>query len=139
MADRRIDLRRVEIDGRARRRGFSWRLNVKRGLTVLQSGANETRELSRVAGPCDMHVKRRRIGAQQMVVQGGHLKALRQQLAHHRIDLGFGEDQIAHHHGFVAHRLEGHPAAEGEAGFERHSVERDIEVATGQPVAMDVA
>ena len=74
-----------------------------------------------------------------MVVQGGHLKALGKQLAHHRIDLVFGQDEIAHHHRFVAHRLEGEPAAEGEAGLEGHSVERNVEVAAGQPIAMHVA
>jgi hypothetical protein len=86
-----------------------------------------------------MHVKRRRVGAQQVVVQGGHLQALRQELAHHRIDLSFGEDQVAHHHRFVAHRLEGDPAAKREAWLDRHAIERDIEIATGQPVAMHVA
>ena len=86
-----------------------------------------------------MHVKRRRVGAQQVVVQGGHLQALRQGLAHHRIDLSFGEDQVAHHHGFVAHRLEGDPTAKCEAWLDRHAVERNVEIAAGQPVAMDVA
>ena len=74
-----------------------------------------------------------------MVVQGGNLKALGEQLAHHRIDLGFGEDKVAHHHGFVPHRLEGHPAAEGEAGFEGHSIERNVEITAGQPIAMHIA
>ena len=122
-ADRRVDLRRIEIDASARRCGLRWRLGIEWGFSLLQSGANEPRKLSRVAGPCDMHVKRRRIGAQQMVVQGGHLKALGKQLAHHRIDLAFGEDEVAHHHRLVPHRLEGYPAAEGEAGFDGHSIE----------------
>ena len=80
-----------------------------------------------------------RMGAQQMVVQGSHLKALGKQLAHHRIDFAFREDEVAHHHGLVPHRLEGHPAAEGEARFEGHSIKRNVEVAAGQPIAMDVA
>ena len=108
---------------------------------LLSSRAARTslRKLRGVACPCDMHVERRRIGAQQMIVQGGHLKALGKQLAHHGIDLAFGEDEVAHHHRFVPHRLEGEPAAEGEAGLEGHAVERNVEVAAGQPVAMHVA
>ena len=74
-----------------------------------------------------------------MVVQGGHLKALGKQLAHHRIDFAFGQDEVAHHHGLVAHRLESDPAAEGEAGLKSHSVQRNVEVAAGQPIAMHVA
>ena len=128
-----------EIGVRSRSRRLSWRLGIERGLSLLQSGAHEPRELSGVAGPCDMHVERRRMGAQQMVVQGSHLKALGKQLAHHRIDFAFREDEVAHHHGLVPHRLEGHPAAEGEARFEGHSIKRNVEVAAGQPIAMDVA
>ena len=87
----------------------------------------------------DMHVKRRRIGAQQVIVQGSHFNALRKQLAHHRIDLAFRQDEVAHHHGLVPHRLEGDPAAEGEARFERHSIKRNVKVAAEQPIAMHVA
>ena len=58
-----------------------------------------------------------------MVVHGRHLQALGKQLRHHRIDFAFGQDEIAHHHGRVAHRLERDPAAEGEAGLEGHSVQ----------------
>ena len=68
-----------------------------------------------------------------------HLNALGKQLAHHRTDFAFGEDKVAHHHRAVPHRLEGHPAAKGEAGFEVHPVERDAEVAARQSVTMDVA
>ena len=74
-----------------------------------------------------------------MVVQGGHLKALGEQLAHHRVDLAFSENEIAHHHRLVAHGLEGHPSTEGEAGFEVYAVKRNAEIAAGQPVAMHVA
>jgi hypothetical protein len=72
-----------------------------------------------------MHVKGRRSGAQQMVVQRGHLETFSKQLAHHWIDLVLGQDEIAHHHGLVPHRLEREPAAEGEAGHEGHAVERN--------------
>ncbi len=118
---------------------LSRRFDAERRLALPERRANVLRKLSGVAGPCDVHVKRRRIGAQQMVVQRGHLNALGKQLAHHRIDLAFGEDKVAHHHRFVPHRFEGEPAAEGEAGFEGHSVERDAEVAAGQPVATHLA
>jgi hypothetical protein len=70
---------------------------------------------------------------------GGHLKPLCKQLAHHWIDLAFGEDEVAHHHRFVPHRLEGEPAAKREGGFEGHPVERNGEVAAGQPIAMYIA
>ena len=139
VADRGVDLRRVEIDAPARSRHLSWRLDIERRLSLLQGGANELGKLSGVACPFDMHVKRRRVGAQQVIMQGGHLNALGKQLAHHRIDFAFGEDEVAHHHRFVPHRLEGEPAAKGKARFEGHSVEGNLEVAAGQPVAMHLA
>jgi hypothetical protein len=67
------------------------------------------------------------------------LQALGKQLAHHRIDLFFGENEVAHHHRFVAHGLKGEPAAEGEAGLEVYAVERDFKVAAGERIAMHVA
>ena len=58
----------------------------------------------------DMHVERRRICAQQVIVNGGDLKPAFDQLRHHRVDFSFKKDEVAHNHGAAMHGLEGDPA-----------------------------
>ena len=55
-------------------------------------------QLHRIAVTADMHVERQRVGAQQVIMHGGDLEAVRDQLGHHRIDLGLEQHEIAHHH-----------------------------------------
>ena len=76
-----------------------------------------------------------------MVVQRGHLEGPRRNnFAHHRVDLGFRQDKVAHHHRSCPPSARTPPhAAQSEAGFELDPVKADLEIAPGQPVAMDVA
>ena len=85
-----------------------------------------------------MHVERRRIAAQHVIVDGGYVEAVLDQLAHHRIDLALGEHQVAHHHDAAMRRLECHPAAERERRLDGDAVERDGEIAARKAVAMNV-
>ena len=51
-------------------------------------------------------------------MHGRHLDAARREFRHDRIDLSFGQHEIAHHHALIAHLLEREPAAEREAGLQ---------------------
>jgi len=93
--------------------------------------------LFRIALPGYVHIEGWRAGAQQVVVHGGDLQAFGQQLGQHGINFGFRQDEIAHHHGRVAHGFEGDPAAEGEARFDLDPIERDFEIGSRQSVAMN--
>ena len=72
----------------------------------------------------DMHVERRRAGAQQMIVYRSDLQTALDQLAHHRIDLGLHQHKVAHHHGTAMRRHECDPAAERERRLDGHAVKR---------------
>ena len=96
-------------------------------------------KLHRIAVPEHMHVHRERLVAQKVIVQSGHLDPARRKFRHDRIDLGFGQHEIAHHHALIAHLLEGEPAAEREAGFQLDAVERDLQIGARQPDAIDAA
>ena len=61
------------------------------------------------------------------------------ELRHDRVDLFLGQDQIAHDHALIAHLLEGEPAAERKAGFERDAVERDLQIGARQTDPIDAA
>ena len=60
------------------------------------------RELYRLAMPCDVHVHRAGLGAQEVIVEGRDLDPALEELLHHRVDLVLGEDEVAHDHGLVA-------------------------------------
>ena len=67
------------------------------------------RELDRIPLAGDVHVHRRRFGAQEMVMKRGDLDPVVEELLHHRVHLLAGEHEVAHDHGVVMHRLEGEP------------------------------
>ena len=91
-----------------------------------------------VAMTVHVHVERRRLRTQQMIVQGRHRDAAREQLRHHRVDLILGEHEIAHHHRGVAFRLEREPAAECEGRQQRHAIDRHMQIGAREAVAMHV-
>ncbi|BDV39307.1 hypothetical protein DSM21852_25600 [Methylocystis bryophila] len=70
-------------------------------------------------------------------MDGADLDAVRQQRPHHRIDLGFDQHEIAHHHSLKPPRLERDPAPKGEARLDADAVKYDVKIATRQAVSMD--
>jgi hypothetical protein len=74
-----------------------------------------------------------------VIVQGGHLDAARRKFRHDRIDLDFGQHEIAHHHALIAHLLECEPAAEREAGLQLDAVECDLQIGARQADTVDAA
>ena len=74
-----------------------------------------------------------------MVVHGGDIETVLDELGHHRIDLGLQQDEVAHHHRAVMHRPEGDPAAERESGTDADAIQRDPQVAARKTVAMHIA
>ncbi len=97
------------------------------------------RDLLGIAVAGDVHVEGRRIGAQQMVVHGGDIEAGLDELGHHGIDLGFQKHDVAHRHHAAMGRLERDPAAERQPRLDGNAVERHLQVAAREAVAMDVA
>ena len=89
--------------------------------------------------PADVHIERRGAAAQQMIVDGGDLDAVLDQLGHDRIDLGLQQHEVAHHHGAAMHRLEGDPAAERQCRPDGDAIERHLEVGSRKAVAMNIA
>ena len=61
------------------------------------------------------------------------------QFRHHGIDLGFEENEIAHDHCAVMHRLEGHPSAERERRLDRDAVEGHRKIGARKAVSVHVA
>src|SRR4029453_15445415 len=84
--------------------------------------ANGGRELHRIAVPADMHVVRRWIAPQDVIVDRGDFEPPPHHLAYYRGDLGVEQHEIAHHHYPAVRRLERSPAAERERGPDRHAV-----------------
>ena len=86
-----------------------------------------------------VHVHHCRLGAQQMVVDGGDFHALLDQLLHHRIHFFLQQHQIAHHHGLLTAFLERQVAAERERRLDLHAVERHREITAPYADAIDAA
>ena len=86
-----------------------------------------------------MHVERRRIAAQHVIVDGGDLDPVLDQLGHHRIDFGLEQDEVAHDHRLVANLLERRVGAEGKPCFHRDTLHRDGEVSARHADPEDVA
>ena len=86
------------------------------------------REFHRIAVPEHMHVKGRRLRAQEMIVQSRDLDATGEQLLHDRADLAFGQHEIAHHHGIGARALEGDPGAERQRRLQLDTIKRDMQI-----------
>jgi hypothetical protein len=73
----------------------------------------------------------------KVIVERGHLDAVLDKRLHHRVDLLAGEYEVTHDHRLVAHWHEGEPGAEGEAGLDLDSVERDFQVGARQADAIN--
>src|SRR6266576_1579553 len=86
----------------------------------------------------DMHVKGLWIGAQQMVVNCGDLDALVEQLGHDRIDFGFEQHQVAHHHCAAGRRLECDPATESECGPDCNTIDSHLKIGSREAVAVNL-
>ena len=102
---------------------------------VMQCG----RQRHGIAVSEDVHIEGRRLRAQQMIVECRDLDAAFGKLGHHRCDLGFGQHEIAHHHGGVAVRPEGEPGAEREARLQLDAIKRDMQIGARQADAIDAA
>ena len=74
-----------------------------------------------------------------MIMDCGYLNAVLDKLRHHRIDFGLQQNKIAHRHDPAAHRLERHPAAEGEGRFNGHAIKCHLEVGSWETIAMHVS
>jgi hypothetical protein len=74
-----------------------------------------------------------------MIVNRRDFEAAFDELADDRIDLVPEQDEITHHHGHVAHRLEGRPAAERKGWSDGDAVDRYLQVGTRKTVAMDIS
>jgi hypothetical protein len=86
-----------------------------------------------------MHVVRRGVAAQHVVVNRGDLHAVLNQLGHHRIDFGLEQDEVAHDHRPAVGRLECGPAAERQGRLDGDPVERHRKVGARKPIAVNVA
>ena len=87
----------------------------------------------------DMHVEGRGRGAQQVVMHRRDLEAALQQLHHHRIDLGFEQNEVAHDHGAAMRRHERDPAAERQGRLDGDAVQRHVEIAARETVTVNLA
>ena len=87
----------------------------------------------------NMHVERGGAGSQQVIVDGGYLEPALDHLEHDRIDFGFEEHEVAHHHGLSLNRLERDPAAERQRRLDGDAVERHGEIGARKTVAVHVA
>jgi hypothetical protein len=79
-----------------------------------------------------------------MIVDRGDIEATFDEFGHNRLDFGFEEDEIAHHHRLTAHcatahSLERNPAAERQYRFDADIIEPHVEIGTGKTVAMNIA
>src|SRR5262249_43548870 len=86
-----------------------------------------------------MHVERRGICAQQVVMNCGDLQSAFDQLDHHWVDFSFKKDEVAHDHGAAMHRLEGNPPSEGKCRFDGDTIKRHRKIAARKSITMDVA
>ena len=135
-ADDLIELGGVEIDRGLR----GWRRwGRQRSLARRQAGADGGGELHRIAMPADVHVVRRGIAAQHVIVDRGDLDAVFDQFGHDRIDLGIEQHEVAHDHDPAVGRLECRPAAERQGGPNSDAIERHVKVAARKAVAVHVA
>src|SRR5258707_224160 len=112
---------------------------VKMAETIRDALADGLSHFHRVAVSAHVHVKRQGLGAQQMILDGRNLEAAFQQLGHHGIDLALEQQEIAHDHRHVPHRLERDPAAQGKRGPDCYAVERDREISARKAVTMNRA
>ena len=87
----------------------------------------------------DVQIERHRFGAQQMVVDRRDFEAARLQLADHGIDLAAQQDQIAHDHRTIMHRLERRPAAKRQTGLDSDIIDLHLQVGPRKAIAVDVA
>ena len=99
---------------------------------------NRTGQPQRIAVTGDVHVERRRIGAQQVIVDRGDLEPAFDHLGQHRSDLGFEQHQIAHRHHAAMGGLERDPAAERQRRLDGHAIQRDVEIGARETVAVHV-
>src|SRR5215470_14041737 len=95
------------------------------------------RHLHRIAMPADMHVESQRLCAQQVVMDSCDINTAFDQLSHDWIYFALKQDEVAHHHRHVPHRLERGPAAESECRADRYAVERHLQVGSRKAVAMN--
>ena len=109
-ADDLIELRGVEIDRWHRR--WCRRRRIEWSLAFCERRPDRGCHLRRIAMSADVHVEGGRICPQQMIVNSRDIEAAFEQLRHDRIDLGIEQNEIAHHHRFTVHGLEGDPPAE---------------------------
>jgi hypothetical protein len=72
-------------------------------------------------------------------VERRYRDAILRQLGHDRIDFSFKQHEIAHHHCAIMCRFERDPTAQSQARLDAHAVDRDLEIAARQSVAMDVS
>ena len=92
----------------------------------------------RITMPMNVHVVGGRDRAQQVVVKRGDVDAALKQLRHHRLDLGFGQHEIAHDQRTIGHRLESEPAAKGQRRLDSHAVNGHLKVAARDTVTVDL-
>jgi hypothetical protein len=87
----------------------------------------------------DVHVVGGRAAAQHVIVHGGDLDAVLDQLGHDRRDLGIEQHEIAHDHDAAVRRLERGPAAQRKCRLDGDAVDRHRQVGAWEVVAVDVA
>jgi hypothetical protein len=90
--------------------------------------AQATGQLRRLAVAGVVHVHHVGRHLVQMIVEGGHRQAPGEEPGHHGRDLLVTQHEVAHHHGLVAHGLEGGVGAEGEGRLDPHAAHGDREV-----------
>ena len=86
----------------------------------------------------DVHVECRRIAAQNVIVNGGDLEAVLDQLGHHWVDLGLEQHEVPHHHCAAMRGLECGPAAERQCRPNGDTVKRHLQVAAREAIAVHV-
>ena len=135
-ADDLIKLCGVEIDGWRWHRGGcrEWGLAPRR-----QGFPNNQSHPCGIAMASNVHVERSGRGAQQVIVNGGDLKAAFDHLEHHRIDFGLKQHEVAHDHGVSVHGLERNPASECQSRLDGDAIEGNGQIGTGETIAVHIA
>ena len=67
-----------------------------------------------------------------MIVQGSDGEATREEASQNRVHLGMRQNEVAHDHHLIAHRLKRRPRTEREGRFDRDAIEGDRKIAPGK-------
>ena len=111
------------------------------GETVTSPTCSVTsrRELGGASAAVEVHVGDARLLRSEVIMDGGHCDVLVRELREHRLELGTGQDEIAHHHGVRGRSAEAGPRAERERRRDGHVADMQRDIAARQVIAVIAA